>query len=149
MTSCRQIFVAAVAACACAVSLAQDDATDDDEELNITEIDASEGLPPSEAACFNRRDVRNFDALSDRFIYLQGRRDEHFLLTTDGSCFALRGAFGIAISSQMSRICSRDLARVSYQALGQVESCRIRQVERVDSKEAAERIAESREDARR
>ncbi len=125
---------------------AQDDATEDEDEVVITEVDAQEGLPPSEEACFNSRNARNFDAISNDFIYVEERRGNHFLLTMDGSCFGLRGAQGIAISNQMSRVCSRDFARVTYRGLGQVESCRIRRVERVDSKAAAEQIAESRED---
>ena len=132
-----------------ASAFAQDDADNEEDELVITEIDAQEGLPPSEEGCFNTRNARNFDALSDRYIYLEERRDNHFLLTMDGSCFSLRGANGIAISNQMSRVCSRDLARVSYRALGRVESCRIRRVESVDSREAAEQLAESREEQRR
>lgn len=147
---CR-VWVGVVIAELCVVlagtaAFAQEDVPEDAEELVITEVDAHEGLPPSEEACFNSRNARNFDAISDDFIYLEERRGNHFLLTMDGSCFALAGATGIAISNQMSRVCSRDFARVSYRAIGQVESCRIRRVERVDSKAAAEQIAESRKD---
>jgi hypothetical protein len=127
-----------------APAFAQENAMENDDELVNAEIDANDALPPSNRACFYRRDALNFDAISDQFIYVEGRRDQHFLMTTDGTCAALAGTNAIAISSRMMRICSNNYTRISYRSADQVETCRIRKVERVDSEAAAETLAESR-----
>jgi hypothetical protein len=59
-------------------------------------------------------------------------------------CFGLEGALGIAISSPMSRICSTSDAEIRYRGIGRLETCRIRTVEAVASKEAAEALVEQR-----
>jgi len=115
-----------------------------DEEEDITSIDLSDAPPAAEEGCFNVRDVRNFEAFTDGYVYVEGRRDEHYLLTMFSACIGLRGAIGIAISNRMSRVCSNSSASITYRGLGRVESCRIRTVEQVESKDAAEAVTEIR-----
>lgn len=128
--------------------ISRDETAQSDADPEVQEIDASAMPPTAERACFNSRTVRNFDAVSDRYIYLEAMSDEHYVLTMDGTCIGLRGANGIALSNPMSRVCSNDLARVSYRQFGRVETCRIRIVEQVESEEDARRLIASREGSR-
>ena len=76
--------------------LAQDGAND------TRTIDIEGGAPPAEEACFNVREARNFSALDDRFVYLEGARDEHFVLTVFRGCLGLEDSNQIAISNELS-----------------------------------------------
>ena len=102
-------------------------------------------LPSAEPACFNVRAIRNFSALNDEYIYVQGRRDQHFLLTMERSCFGVRNAQDIAISNIVSRVCSNSLAEVTYRRFGNaLETCWILAVEAVEDRAAATAIVEIR-----
>jgi hypothetical protein len=116
------------------------------EEANAAEkeVDAADAPREAEEACFYVRDIDDFDALSDEFVFVEGRGDENYLLTMWAGCFNLEGAVGIAISSPMSRVCSTSGAEVRYRGLGRLETCRIRGVEAVESKEIAEALVEQR-----
>jgi len=120
-------------------------AQEDDPE-QVKEVDISDSPPVAEAACFNVRNVRNFTAISDRYVHVEGRRDEHYLLTMWTGCIGLRGALGIAISNDFNRVCSNSSATIAYREFGRLETCRIRTVESVDDKDAAEEIVELRTD---
>lgn len=98
----------------------------------------------AEPACFNARTATNFSALSNRHVYLEGRRDEHYLLTMFNYCSGLRSAFGIALSNDLSRVCSNTSATIYYRDFGRLEACRVRDVESVASREAAREIVELR-----
>ena len=119
-------------------ALAQDDAD------KPREIDITGGPPPSEEACFFVRDARNFSALDDEYVYIEGRRNEHFLLTMWPGCIGLEGALNIALSNELNRVCSIDSATVTYRGLGQLQSCRVRRIEAVEDRAAAEALAEFR-----
>ncbi len=133
------LFLSVVMALGSGKTLAQDDDSDD-----VTRIDVTDAPPPAEEACFNVRAVRSFDAITDMYIYVRARRDEHYLLTMFSGCFGLRGALGIGISNVFSRVCSNDNATIVYRDFGRRETCRIRRVESVSSKEAAEELVELR-----
>ncbi|HEX6998595.1 MAG TPA: DUF6491 family protein [Gammaproteobacteria bacterium] len=122
--------------------LAQDDADE------VKEVEIGDGPPPSEESCFNVRDARSFDALDDEHVYVQARRDGHYLLTVFPGCIGLRDSFRIAISNDFSRVCSNSFASVTYRGVSGLETCRIRRVESVEDKEAAEALAASRRRAR-
>jgi hypothetical protein len=102
------------------------------------------GEPPAEEACFNVREARSFGAIDDGHIYLRARRDEHYLLTLFPGCFGLGSSVRIAVSNNISRVCSTDSAEVTYGGLGRTETCTIRRVEAVESREAAEALVEFR-----
>lgn len=106
------------------------------------------GMPIAEPACFNARTASNFAALGDRYVYVQGRRDEHYLLTMFNVCFGLRSASGIALSNDFSRVCSNTSATIYYRDFGRMEACRVRDVEAVASREAAREIVELRRASR-
>jgi hypothetical protein len=138
------------------VSSAQDDSDDarsgdareDAREPREVDIDAG-GEPPAEEACFNVREVRNFTALDDRYVYIEGARDEHYLLTMAGGCIGLEDSFQIAISNELSRVCSIDFGKITYRGLsGRPETCSIREVEAVEDRAAAEQLIEARVRAR-
>jgi hypothetical protein len=111
------------------------------------EVDAAQAPPEAEEACFYVRDIDDFDALSDEFVFVEGRGDEKYLLTMWAGCFGLEGAVGIAVSSPMSRVCSTSGAEIRYRGLGRLETCRIREVETIASKEVAEALVEQRKAA--
>jgi imidazolonepropionase-like amidohydrolase len=114
-------------------------------ETGVTEIDAASIPPTTEEGCFVVREVRNFDALSNEFVFVEGRRDEMFLLTMFRNCLGLRDSFEIAIQSRMSRVCSNSSADIRYRGIdGRLESCQIVKVEKVDDKAAAEALVEQR-----
>ncbi|HEY8519528.1 MAG TPA: DUF6491 family protein [Gammaproteobacteria bacterium] len=122
--------------------LAQDDADE------VKEVEIRDGPPPSEEACFNVRDVRSFDALDDEHVYVRVRRNDHYVLTMVPGCIGLRDSFRIAISNDFSRVCSNSFATVTYRGLTGPETCRIRTVESVEDKEAAQALVASRRRAR-
>jgi Family of unknown function (DUF6491) len=125
-----------------------EDASDSAREPREVDIDAG-GEPPAEEACFNVREVRNFTALDDRFVYIEGARDEHYLLTMAGVCIGLEDSFQIAISNELSRVCSIDFGKITYRGLGgRAETCSIREVEAVEDRAAAEQLVESRKRGR-
>ena len=122
--------------------LAQDGAND------TRAIDIEGGATPSEEACFNVREARSFSALADRFVYLEGPRDEHFVLTMFRGCLGLEDSNQIAISNDLSRVCSLDTAKITYRGVGgNLETCSIRRVEAVEDREAAKALVESRKRA--
>jgi hypothetical protein len=131
-----------------ALATAQQDAPEPEsaEDANAAEkeVDAADAPPAAEDACFFVRDINDFDALSDEFIFVEGRGDDSYLLTMWAGCFGLEGALGIAVSSPMSRVCATSGAEIRYRGLGRQETCRIRDVEAVASKEAAEALVEQR-----
>ena len=116
----------------------------DDDPEQVKEVDISDSPPVAEEACFNVRSVRNFDAITDRYVYVEGRSDEHYLSTMWAQCFGLRSALGIAISNDFSRVCSNRSARITYRDFGRLQACTVRTVESVESKSAAEEIVELR-----
>ncbi len=122
--------------------LAQDGAND------TRSIDIEGGAPFAEEACFNVRDARSFSALDDRFVYLEGPRDEHFVLTMFPGCLGLEDSIEIAISNELGRVCSIDTAKITYRGLGgTLETCSIRRVEAVEDHAAAKALVESRKRA--
>lgn len=120
------------------LAFAQNDADE------VIEEEISTDAPPPEPACFNVRDIDNFDALNDSFVYVSGRRNQHYLLTMQRSCFGLRNARGIAISNQINRICSNSFGEISYRDFDTVVKCGIRQIEAVADKDAARALVERR-----
>jgi hypothetical protein len=119
-------------------------AQSEDEDEAVTRTETTAELPATEEACFNTREVRSFDALTDRFVYVETRGDEHYLLTMSGVCLNLRSAVGITIASEFSRVCSSGRARIQYRDFGRLQTCRIFRVESVPDKETAERVVEER-----
>lgn len=109
-----------------------------------TDEDAS-----NERVCVNVRAIRTFDALTDQHVYVREGSDEHYLFTMQNRCFNLRMSHGIAIKDVTSRICSDGFGEIIYRDRAggrRPQSCRIDTIERVDSKEAAEELVESREE---
>ena len=107
---------------------------------------ADESLGAAETVCVNVRNIDSFDAIDDKHIYVKARgRQKHFLFTMDGTCFELRSAHVIAVRDTMNRVCSNSFGEVVYRDMGRgLESCRIRNVEAVTSKDNAEDLVEDR-----
>ncbi len=92
---------------------------------------------PSDRACFNVREVESYDAFDDRFVAVETIRDDCYLLTLDNVCFGIESAIRIAISNDFNRVCSNDLAVITYRDFNRLHRCRILNVEKVDDLEAA------------
>ena len=104
----------------------------------------------SEPVCLSDYDIRSFSPLYDEFIYVEGRRDAHYLFTMQRGCLGLRSANVIGIPDQPGRICSQALDDVIYHDISRGQtSCRILDIERVNSRDEARELAEARRQARR
>ncbi|MGI9201655.1 MAG: DUF6491 family protein [Woeseiaceae bacterium] len=103
-----------------------------------------------ERACFNVDRVRNFDGLTDNFLYIEIKSTEMYLLSMRNQCFGLRSAQVIAFKDTLSRICSDDsFVDVVIRDVSRPMSCRVENIERVESKAEAQAIAADREAARK
>lgn len=112
---------------------------------------ADEFRGAAERVCVNVRNIDSFDAIDDQHIYVRARgRQEHFLFTMGPGCFGLRSAHTIAVTDTLSTICSNTFGEVTYRGMGRgLESCLIRNVEAVASKDDAKGLVEDRKAARR
>jgi hypothetical protein len=90
------------------------------------------------------REVQSYDAFDDRHVAIETIRDESYLLTLDNVCFGLDTAIRIAISNDFNRVCSDDLAVITYRDFNRLDTCRILNVERVADHEAALELWRSR-----
>ena len=114
------------------------------------ESDDSAENGESERVCVYTRDIDSFDALDDRHVYVDARRDQRYLFTLDGGCFGLRSANVIAISDTTSRVCSNSFGRLTYREMGTgLRYCRIRDIEVVADKDAARALVKARREERR
>ena len=94
--------------------------------------------------CFNVLDVRSFDALADRFVYLRCLRGKHYLLTMEPACLGLQNSLAVAVSSGFNRVCSHDRAGLTYRNFDRPARCGIVRVEAVDDRAAAQVLVERR-----
>ena len=107
---------------------------------------SAEEAEAEERVCFNRRQVRSFDGLSNEHVYIKEGTKDHFLLTMRSRCNGLRSAQGIGIKDTMSRICANSYAEIIFRDMGRIEQCRIGDIERVQNKEEAEALVAERQD---
>ena len=107
---------------------------------------STESAPDSASGddCFRIRQVNSWDAIDKKHIYLKEGVSDHYLLTMFSSCPGVKYAKAIALSNHMGRVCPNDFGRITYRDAGMTSSCRIDNVERVASKEAAVALVESR-----
>jgi len=104
----------------------------------------------SEPVCLTDYDIRSFSPLYDEFIYVEGPRDAHYLFTMQRGCMGLRSANAIGLPDQPGRICSNSLDDVIYRDISRGRaSCRILDIERVNSRDEARELADARRQARR
>lgn len=140
----------------CAAALAQEppvedgqgESSEDDltEELEIIDqIDVNDMIPATEETCFQSMQIRGFQALTDEFVLLENIRDEFFLLSMFPGCPGLQGDLGIALVSDLNRVCSNSNAQVRYRGSdGGLTTCPIMKIESVESRQAGRRVAELR-----
>ena len=116
-----------------------------------TEDVEDESAVAADRVCVNVRNITSFDAIDDRHLYVRARgQPEHYLFTMDGTCIGLRGAHTIAVKDTFSRVCSNTFGEVIYRDLGRgLDSCRIRNVEAVASREDAAGLVKDRREAKR
>jgi len=112
----------------------------------ISEDVADESPGAAERVCVSVRSINSFDAIDDQHIYIKAIGNKHYLFTLFGRCTGLRSAYGIAVKDTFSRVCSDGFGEIVYRDMGRgLESCRIRNVDAVASKEDAEGLVEDRE----
>lgn len=102
--------------------------------------------------CVNTNAVRNFDAISDRYVYVQEGQHKHYLFTMRFRCIDLRDAISIAIRNTTATVCSNGFGEILYRdRLGDrgLESCPIDTIERVSSRAHAKELVKARTEAAR
>jgi hypothetical protein len=115
-----------------------------DDQAGTADVDRSQPV------CFSDYDIRSFNPVDDEFIYVEGRGDSHYLFTMQRGCIGLRSANVIGIPDQPGRICANSLDDIIYRDIARGQSsCRILDIERVNSREEARELAEARKKARR
>ena len=57
--------------------------------------------------CFNVRDVRSFDAIHDRYVYVRCRRGKHYLLAMANACLGLQDSIAVALDMVARRTLPR------------------------------------------
>ena len=105
---------------------------------------------PGERICVGVHSINSFDALDDRHVYIKATGNKHYLFTLYGGCYDLRSAHTIAVKDTFSRVCSNSYGEIVHRGLGRrLETCRIQNVERIESKDDARGLVEDREKARK
>jgi len=97
--------------------------------------------------CISIRAIRSFDAFSNNHMYVKEGSSKHYLFTMRASCHNLRNSTGIAIKDGTSRVCSDGFGEVVFRdrmSSQRLQSCRIENIEQVESKDDAKAIAEAR-----
>lgn len=113
----------------------------------LTQVEDTEAKDTKERVCLNVRAIRSFDAITDKYVYVNESSSKHYLLTMRNMCHNLRDAMGIAIKDTTSRVCSDGFGEIVYHdRMGgrRLETCRIEEIERVESKDDAKAIVEAR-----
>lgn len=107
---------------------------------------ADRSLAKAETACVNVRNISSFDAIDDQHLYVKAPgQPKHLLFTLDGTCFGVRSAQTIAVKDKFTRVCSDSFGEVIYRDPGRgLESCRIRDIEAVASKDDAKQLVADR-----
>jgi len=108
----------------------------------------SDKQPTSKDDCFNIRQITSWDAIDRDHVYLKEGVSSHYLVTLLTSCPELRYANAIALSNQMGRVCPNDLGRITFRDAGMRSSCRIDNIEKVESKDVAVSMAAARTKAK-
>ena len=98
--------------------------------------------------CFNIRQVSSWNAIDRDHVYLKEGVSNHYLVTFFSSCPGIRSANVIALSNSMGRMCPNDFGRITYRDAGMRSSCRIDNIEKVESKDAAVSLVEARKQAK-
>jgi len=112
-------------------------------------IAADENASEAAKVCIDTTRVRNFDPISDDFLFIEERTNQFYLITMRNSCFDLRNARAIAFTENLRRVCSGDnFADIVISSMGRPMSCRIGDLEKVENKQAAVAIAEERKAAK-
>ncbi len=109
-----------------------------------------ESLGAMERVCVNVRNINSFDAIDDKHLYIKATGNNHYLFTLYGGCHGLRSAHGIGVKYTFTRVCSNSYGEVIFRDMGRgLESCRIRNVEAVASKDDAEGLVKVRNEAKK
>jgi len=102
----------------------------------------------SKEDCFNIRQISSWDAIDRDHVYLKEGVNNHYLVTLFSSCPGLRSANAIALSNSMGRMCPNDFGRITFRDAGMRSSCRIDNIEKVESKDVAVSMAAARNEAK-
>ena len=109
-----------------------------------------ESLGAAERVCVNVRNINSFDAIDDKHLYIKATGNHHYLFTLYGGCHGLRSAHGIAVKDTFTRVCSNSYGEVIFRDMGRgLESCRIRTVESVASKDDAAGLVKDHKEAKK
>jgi hypothetical protein len=85
-------------------------------------------------SCIRTNDIRGFSALDDQLVSVNGRRGEHFLVTTLYRCYSLDSSFAIGFSGSFSEVCG---GSAGNQLVTREESCPVKHIYKFPSKDDA------------
>ena len=107
---------------------------------------ADRSLANAETVCVSVRNINSFGVIDHQHLHVKVLgQQKHYLFTMDGGCIGLRSAHTIAVKDKFTRVCSDSFGEVIYRDLGRgLESCRIRNIEAVKSKNDAKQLVEDR-----
>jgi hypothetical protein len=101
-----------------------------------------------ERVCVSANMINSFDAIDDKHLYIKATGNRHYLFTLYGGCPGLESAHTIAVKDTFSRVCSNSFGEIVYRDMGRrFESCKIRDIETVASKDDAEGLVKDRKKA--
>ena len=119
-------------------------ASEAEPEMTVEEILDDAPATAAERVCINVRLIRGFDALSDEHLVVTTSGRDTYLLTMRRGCIGLGRAMGIAVSNNMSRLCSNSRGKVTYRDLSRRPlQCQIENITAVESKEHARALVSS------
>lgn len=93
--------------------------------------------------CFDIRQVRDWDALDNRHLYIEVSAKKRYLLTLFSECRGIRFAQAIALSNQTGRVCRSDLGTVTFRDGQRTARCTIVDIQSVADREAARALLEA------
>ena len=102
-----------------------------------------------EKSCINRRQINAITPLEARYALARLSAGRLYLLTLDTNCATLTPAFtrSLVLVQPEARVCDDGGSLVSFEETGVgTTRCRIERIERVDSKEAARDLIDSRKE---
>jgi hypothetical protein len=102
----------------------------------------------AERVCVNKRNINSFDTIDDQHIFIRATGNRLYLFTMQRRCTGLRQARGIGVKDTMSRVCSDGFGEIVYQDMGRVQSCRIKTIESVASKDDAKGLVKDRKETK-
>ena len=117
----------------------------------LATADDAKPVAKQDRVCINSRQINVISPLEARYALARLSAGRLYLLTLDKSCSTLTPAFtrNLVLVQPAARVCDDGTSLVSFEETGVgMTRCRIEKIDRVESKEAARDLIDSREEER-